>query len=156
MGRLARALLSLRGRLQRKQFWLAFLIVFVGGAYSGQNQDAASTIVGLLTLYVALCVYGKRLHDFGKSASYMVVPFVATGAYYAYVVATITSTRPGSPQAVWQLMERLQGPYVALMVLWVIVTLWVGLHRSEKGDNRFGMDPSETERVPTAPPRRSG
>jgi uncharacterized membrane protein YhaH (DUF805 family) len=155
MGRIARAFLSLRGRLRRKQFWLGFFVVFVGAAYAGQNQDSANTIVGLVTLYVALCVYGKRLHDFGKPATYMIVPFAATVAYYAYATAEISHAFRGGPQAIWQLRQRLQGPYFALMAAWSIVTFWVGIHPSEQGDNRYGMDTSERESVPMAPPATS-
>ena len=152
MSRIARALLSLHGRLQRKQFWMAFLVVFVGAAFSGQGRDGANAIVGLLTLYVAVCVYGKRLHDFGRSASYMLAPFGATVAYYVYVAAVLTNARPSSFDDMRQLEQDLQAPYLALMAFWGIATLWVGTHPSEKGDNRFGMDPSEQESLPTAPP----
>jgi uncharacterized membrane protein YhaH (DUF805 family) len=150
MGGIARALLSLRGRLRRGQFWLAFFVVLVGGAYSSQEQNSTATIIGLLTLYVALCVYGKRLHDFGKSAWYMIMPLGATFGMYAYTAAALSQA---NRETIRQLFEMLQVTYLGLLVLWLVMTLWVGIHPSQKGDNRFGMDTSERRRLPTAPPR---
>ena len=143
-----RALLSLHGRLRRGHFWLAWLLVFVGGAYCTQSRNETTVIVGLVTLYVTLCVYGKRLHDFGKTAWYMIVPIGATCGAYAYVATSLSRTTS------WQQFgDEVRITYLFLLALWILVTLWVGIHPSQKGDNRFGMDPAERHRVPTAPPR---
>lgn len=151
MGSIVRALLSLRGRLRRGQFWVAWFLVCLGGAFSSQSQqNAASAIVGLLTLYVALCVYGKRLHDFGKTAWYMIVPIGGTFGTYAYLAAELSRIGSSSWQ---QLGQTVQAAYAVLLAFWALVTLWVGFHPSQKGDNRFGMDPRELRKVPTAPPK---
>ena len=150
MGKFTNTLFSLKGRLRRGQFWLAFIIVFVGGAFSGQDQSAAGLIVGILTLYVALCVYGKRLHDFGKSAWYMIVPLGAT--FGSYFLMFAMASQITSMQSARRIAEELFVVQLFLLGLWLIVTLWVGIHPSQKGDNRFGMDSHATQSVPTAPP----
>lgn len=150
MGGIARALFSLRGRLTRGQFWLAFFVVFVGGAFSSQDQNPATAIVGLITLYVALCVYGKRLHDFDKSAWYMVVPLGATFGTYAFAAAALSEA---TGESFRQVVEMIQITGLGLLMLWLLMTLWVGIHSSQKGDNRFGMDPHEKRSVPAAPPK---
>ncbi len=153
MGKFANTLFSLKGRLRRGQFWLAFIIVFVGGAYSGQDQSAAGLIVGILSLYVALCVYGKRLHDFGQSAWYMIVPIGATfGSYFLMISMVSQVSSYGSARRV---AEEIFVVQLMLLGLWLIVTLVVGIYPSQKGDNRFGMDSHATQSVPTAPPDSS-
>jgi uncharacterized membrane protein YhaH (DUF805 family) len=101
-------LLSLRGRLRRRQFWFGFFVVFVGGAYANQGQDTSNTLVGLLTLYMAFCLYGKRLHDFGRSAWPMLAPLAATFGVQAYAIAQISNARSHSFSSIHQLVQLLQ------------------------------------------------
>lgn len=150
MGGFARALLSLRGRLMRGQFWLGFLVVFVGGAYSRQDQSAGATVVALVTLWVAVCVYGKRMHDYGRSAWPMIVPIGAAFAFYAYAFFEVAHMR-GNTYA--RSLERMQLAYYGLLAFWLLVTLRVGLRRGQAGDNRFGPDPRERKKLPAAPPK---
>lgn len=150
----ARALLSLRGRLTRPQFWLGFFVVFVGGAFASRSPGLVGTILTVLVLYTALCVYGKRLHDFGKSAWYMVAPIAGTLCVYAYLAAALSRTARGSfdQSGFQQARQSIVVGNVILLMIWVATSLLVGLRTSQKGDNRFGMDPREVKRIPTAPP----
>ncbi len=154
MREFVRALFTLNGRLRRSQFWMGFAAVFIGGAYANQDQSAGSTIVGLLTLYVALCVYGKRLHDFDKTAWYMVGPIAATFLSYLYVAMEIRNAM-GAKEAFAEVFERVKLAQTTLLGLWTIATLWIGIQPGQKGDNRFGLDPHEKHALPTAPPKQA-
>ncbi|MEM9738262.1 MAG: DUF805 domain-containing protein [Pseudomonadota bacterium] len=75
-------LFSPNGRIGPRTFWrgvvvllAAMIIINVAGAYAGPFGQ----LLGLFTLaapYCYLCVYGKRLHDSGKSAWFFLLFFV--------------------------------------------------------------------------------
>jgi uncharacterized membrane protein YhaH (DUF805 family) len=151
MRTLARALLSIRGRLRRRQFWLGFFVIFVGGVYASQGQDTSNTLIGLLTLYMAFCLYGKRLHDFGRSAWPMLAPLGATFGAQAYAIAEISKARGYSFSNVREMVQLLETINLLLLGMWGVMTAWVGVCAGDRGDNRFGMDPREPHALPTGP-----
>lgn len=161
-----KTLLHAPGRINQKQFFvgLAVFAVFYGA------QIIAMGIVGTsllgfflamtflcLNLYMLYCLFGKRLHDTGRS----VAPFF--GMLAALIVLaiflqlqsggleyfdTIMANPDRQNDEAWMqqqhviYQERLAGnmPHVRWF-LWLpplLLTLFAGLKKGDKGENRYG------------------
>ncbi len=105
-------LLSLRGRIGRKAFWLGVAILFAAqcaaalldSALFGSAQSLVSGITGLAVIWPGIAISGKRWHDRDKSAWWILIGLLP-------IVGTI-----------WSLVEN-------------------GFLRGTTGPNRFGPDP---------------
>ena len=84
----------LRGAILLTGFWIiAQVLITYGGAFLGM-------MAGLLTwasVYCYLCVYGKRLHDSGRSAWWFLVFLI--GYFLVSMIATEVAIRILSPEA---------------------------------------------------------
>ena len=58
--------LSANGRIGQKDFWIGFLILFVAGIILGMIP-VLGQIISIALIYPWVCLYSKRLHDFGKT-----------------------------------------------------------------------------------------
>jgi uncharacterized membrane protein YhaH (DUF805 family) len=154
--------LSADGRIGQKDFWVGVLILFVIWLLAPALHILAP-LVWLLLLYPWVCVFAKRLHDFGKSGLLILVPFIV--AFVAVMFAGIF----GGVTVVSAIWAAAQGGYqptpwamlfgaltVALgflafagLVKFIFI-LWVGLSRGDPGPNRYGPPPSPVT-SPTAP-----
>ena len=145
---------SFEGRINRKPFWIASLILFVIAivmsfavlmpisAANATMGALAGLILSLAFLYPGVALGVKRLHDRGKSGLLMVV-FIApglisqlcdllgiTGSYQ-----TIAGHSVHMPNTLGWILN-----IVTLGVaIWALVTL--GFLKGTSGDNRYGPDP---------------
>jgi len=78
-------LFSLRGRINRKQYWIFNLIVFLGALLLSLFTDFSDNIYELSTpqlmymfwiLWPSLAVQGKRWHDQDKSALWLLINLI--------------------------------------------------------------------------------
>jgi hypothetical protein len=74
-------LFSPAGRLPRHRFWQALVVLTVASTLVVAGQVLLTSGFGLLgyaLVYPYICVYGKRLHDTGRSAWWVVGVLLAT------------------------------------------------------------------------------
>lgn len=82
------------GRIQANQFWRGIIVlVGLGIVFSVMTASGSamlsgiSGILGLLMFYPYLCVFGKRLHDSGRTAWWSVLAFVAFFVVYTIMTS---------------------------------------------------------------------
>lgn len=144
---LTHVLFSPNGRIGQQEYWIGVLIIVAANVFLTW-LPFIGTIIWLGLIYIGLCVYGKRLHDAGKSAwihglvwlvqiALTIIGFVIAGGA---ILAAVTSG--GGDEAA--LMAAIGASGGLLMVLglgfliWIVYTIWVGISAADPGDNRFG------------------
>jgi uncharacterized membrane protein YhaH (DUF805 family) len=153
--------LSPDGRIGQKDFWIGVLILFVIWLLTPILHILAP-VAWLLLLYPWVCVFAKRLHDFGKSGMWILAPFIVgfcaavLGAIFGgvTVVSAIWTAMVGGGQAVsWAVLLGALGTMLAFLavagVVKIVFILWVGLHGGDQGDNRYGPPPGSLTTRPT-------
>ena len=145
---------SFEGRINRKPFWIASLILFVIAivisfavlmpisAANATMGGLAGLILSLAFLYPGVALGVKRLHDRGKSGLLMVV-FIApglisqlcdllgiTGSYQ-----TIAGHSMHMPNTLGWILNLL----TLGVAIWALVTL--GFLKGTSGPNSYGRDP---------------
>ena len=136
--------LSANGRIGQKDFWIGFLILFVAGIVLGMIP-LLGMIIGLALIYPNVCVFSKRLHDFGKTgwlaavpyamfAVIMVVAMIAGGAAM-FGAASGSAAGAGGAMAAMGTMGIL---FLLGFVAYVGFVLWVGLTKGDPGTNQYG------------------
>ena len=113
---------GLRGRANRKEYWLFVAILFAVGMAMSYVVPAASTVGSGVVAYAQI----RRLHDVGRSGWWVAAILAAqialtVGLYLAF----------GSEDAM----------YVAAAVLTLIPIIWIGALPGTPGENRFGPAP---------------
>jgi uncharacterized membrane protein YhaH (DUF805 family) len=138
--------LSAQGRIGKKDFWIGVGALFLAGMIFAQ-VPLLKTLWPLASIYFAVCVYGKRLHDIGQSAWLVLIP---TGIMIvAITLAAVlggaallggASTGSDALTAAGGLaglglagLAMLAG--VAASIGWII---WLGTRESEATENQFG------------------
>ncbi|MEO0465792.1 MAG: DUF805 domain-containing protein [Pseudomonadota bacterium] len=141
------------------------IVIYVAQVYLGP----AGAVIGLLSLgapYLYLCVYGKRLHDSGKSAWWFLLLFVIYiigNTILQLVLTPILAPGAAELQSEMELlMEQGQfleamseyGPAIAreslfanlvvLLVVNLVIALPVSRLSSDPGPNKFGPPEGQT------------
>ena len=132
------------GRIGQRDFWIGFAILFVAGLIIGMIPIIGA-LIGLLLIYPWVCLYAKRLHDFGKSGWLVLIPvglqllamlFGLMAVFGGMIGAASSYGDPGMA------MLGGVGAAGALGLLSLIATiafvLWVGLTKGDPGDNAYG------------------
>jgi uncharacterized membrane protein YhaH (DUF805 family) len=145
----ARLLFSPEGRIGQRDFWIGFLILFVGGVLI-HAVALVGTVVWLLSVYCWVCLFAKRLHDMGRSGfaqvwiwlfDMAVIAALIVGGFGAILMGIFTSGHIS-----WALMAGGLGLLaLALLVISLaklVFVLWVGLSRGQAGENRYGPEPA--------------
>jgi uncharacterized membrane protein YhaH (DUF805 family) len=162
-------LLSPSGRMGRKDFWVAMVIftalVLLFNFALGRLVRSESIFAFLLSLpfpflvlHMAYCVYGKRLHDMGRSfwpltgmitlliVVAMVVMLSFGGSEYFSEFAQYDRKEDIDPAEI----ERIKSAYQARLSegnatvhnvmagIIAVFTLWCGLSKPEPADNKYG------------------
>lgn len=160
-------LLSPAGRMGRKDFWIAMvifaaLVMLFNFVLGRLGNSTLAFLISLpfpfLALHMAYCVYGKRLHDMGRSfwpltSMIVVLIFVAIvvmmvygGAEYFSEFAQYNRKEDIDPVEI----ERIRSAYEANLsggtatvngVMLAIIagfTLWCGLSKSDEKSNIYG------------------
>ncbi len=153
--------LSADGRIRRKEFWIGALILMIVWVLSPLFHVLAP-MIWLALLYPWICVFSKRLHDFGKSGFLILLPFaVGALALMAAVIvggiggigALITAANGGSEPSSWAVVFGALGVALSFLAVAALVkfvfVLWVGLSPGDRGENRYGPPPEAA--VPPSP-----
>ena len=109
---LSELLFTVRGRISRKAYWFATVILFAAGLVAsildwivfGTRSGAISAIVALVSLFASIAVGVKRWHDRDKSGWWILIVLVPVIGW------------------IWAIVEN-------------------GFLRGTIGPNRFGSDP---------------
>jgi uncharacterized membrane protein YhaH (DUF805 family) len=159
--------LSPEGRIGQRDFWIGFLVLFVIGLLAPVLHILAP-LVWLVLLFPWVCLFSKRLHDFGKSGFLILIPVVvaclAMGMAIVFggvtaVSALWTAAEGGAQPSSWAVVAgavtAMLGFLAVAALAKLIFILWVGLSRGDAGDNRYGPPPASLTRpaspAPTAP-----
>ena len=136
--------LSANGRIGQKDFWIGFLILFVAGLILGMIP-VLGMLIGLALIYPNVCLYSKRLHDFGKSGWLAAVPYVILAV--AMLIAGLTGgaamfgAMSGNAAGASAAAAGL-GMSMLIIVLAGLVgigfLLWVGLTKGDPASNQYG------------------
>jgi uncharacterized membrane protein YhaH (DUF805 family) len=148
--------LSPNGRIGRQEFWIGMLILFAAHVVV-LFIPFVNLLVPWFFLYCGICVYAKRLHDMGKSAWLVLIPFGV--GVVAVILALIlggaaivaASVNHENGQAASDASAGAAAASIGIMVLLMGVAglihlaflLWCGIAGTQPGDNRFG-SPSPT------------
>lgn len=139
--------LTSQGRIGQKDFWIGFAILFVGGFVLGLIP-LVNMISGFVLIYPTVCIFAKRLHDFGKSGWLAATPYaigllgvvlmmmVGGGAMFASMMGD-SAAAAGAMGA----MGAIGLIAVLLFVAYIGFVLWVGLSKGDPGANAYGPPP---------------
>ena len=160
-------LLSPSGRMSRRDFWLGvavFAILAIGFNFA-LRQLGNSTLAFLislpfpfLALHMSYCIYGKRLHDMGRSfwpltamiCSLILVAIIGMLAFggseffsefaqYERKQDIDPAIRDAIQQRYQDKLQAANAPISALMQAIIAgFTLWCGLAKSDPKDNVYG------------------
>lgn len=145
---------SFEGRINRKPFWIACLIMVVAtlilsvvivmplSAVSSMLGSVAGLILSLAFLYPAAAIGVKRLHDQDKSGFLMVV-FIAPSLLSQ--VGTLLGVT-GSEQVLAGQSIYLPNAFGwALNIVALVIAIWalviLGFRKGTSGTNSYGADP---------------
>jgi uncharacterized membrane protein YhaH (DUF805 family) len=67
---------SIDGRIGRQQFWFGVIPLIVIGMAVSYFNPIAGFVVGIALIYFHVCVQGKRWHDRGKSAWWVLIGLI--------------------------------------------------------------------------------
>ena len=134
---ISKVLFSPNGRIAQQDYWVGVLIIIAANVVSG-FIPLLGTLIWLGLIYVGVCVYGKRLHDIGKSAwvhgivwlvqcALGVVGFILAASGSLFLIAGVGT------------------------LVWIVYTIWLGVSPGDAGANRFGPPPGTVESAPEAP-----
>ena len=148
-----------QGRIGQGAFWIGWAVLLIGNIVTN-FIPVVGMLLSIALIYMGVCVYGKRLHDMGKSAWLILVPWIANIVLALVGVAMMMPTMmrmmedPNtadefesgnlSPETLQALFtEGGAGGIVILLsvLVWLGFTLWVGLAKGDPGPNRFGPTP---------------
>lgn len=133
--------LDAKGRIGKKDFWIGFLILFVTGIILS-FLPIIGQIAGLLLIYPNVCVFSKRLHDFGKTGWLAAVPFViGLVAGIAVAVtggAALLSGGAGMEADALAAVGSAGLVMLLAFVAYIGFVLWVGLSKGDEGTNQYG------------------
>jgi uncharacterized membrane protein YhaH (DUF805 family) len=139
----------LKGRAGRKEYWVSIgLLLLVGVGLALLHVSGASGV----TTFLWFIVWGRRLHDFNRSAVWVLAPLVAMiavaigglllGGDTLMAAVKYSETGQGTISeagALW-----LFGLFGALLSIQAGFTIWLGVKSGDAGDNRFGPPPKDT------------
>ena len=136
--------LSANGRIGQKDFWIAWLILFVAGIVLGMIPFLGF-IISLALIYPNVCIFSKRLHDFGKTGWLAAVP------YGILLVAGVIAGVTGGAAMFGAMSGNAAGASAAMaglgmsMLVFVLAglacigfLLWVGLTKGDPAPNQYG------------------
>ncbi|MAK65247.1 MAG: hypothetical protein CMF75_10995 [Maricaulis sp.] len=141
-------LLNPHGRIAPREFWIGVLIIFCGNILSGL-VPLLGGLVWLGLIWVGICVYGKRLHDAGRSAWLHVIPWgisLATSLISGIILggAILAAILAGENVNLFGLFAAgglVSGLAGLSTLVWIGYTLWVGFMDGQAGANAYGPAP---------------
>ncbi len=141
-------LFNVEGRISARDYWKGVAVI-IGGNILLNFLPLIGGLVWLVLIWVGIAVYGKRLHDTGRTAWFHALPWV-----FNIVIFAIGATLLGgvvlaaflSDGEVDPLMIISAGGAGALLLalgqlIWLVYTIWLGFASGAGGANRFGDAP---------------
>ncbi len=146
---LGKLLFSPEGRVGQRDFWIGFLMLFVGGMLI-HAVVLVGTLIWALSTYCWVCLFSKRLHDLGQSGwAQLWIYLLDVVGIVALVVGgvggVLAGALTGHGQVAWGLLAGGVGLFLLAFFAWFLVRiafiLWLGLSAGQIGDNRYGPQP---------------
>ena len=140
------------GRIGQGQFWAGCGVV-LGGNIILNFLAILGILVWLGLVYVGWCVYGKRLHDMGKSAALHAIPWaiVSVLAIAGFIMSlpqmmtAMSDIETMSDEEIGLAMLTSMGPLAGVtalnLLIWLGYTIWLGVSPSDPQDNQYGPAP---------------
>jgi uncharacterized membrane protein YhaH (DUF805 family) len=137
--KLIKLFISPDGRTDRIDFWIGVTFLLVLSVGSKFIEFDLLRMISLIIIAPTICLHGKRLHDTGHSAWWIMVPFgfsltVEVAAWIAFPHPSGTSLVIVNPE-----VEKFD--LAAKYIIWPIWTLWLGTRKSQPQDNKYGPGP---------------
>jgi uncharacterized membrane protein YhaH (DUF805 family) len=144
--------------VNREDFWIAFLMLAAADLLV-LLIPLIGWLVVLASTYCWVCLYIKRLHDMGKPAWLIAIP------YGVWLIPIVTAVVMGGMAAVnglvngddsgtsFSVLAGLGGFLTACGVTFLVgvaFLLWMGLTPGQLGDNRYGSPPKAQPLFPPA------
>lgn len=155
-----------KGRIGQKDYWIG-VAVLIGGNIVAGILPVIGFLLSLGLIWVGAAVYGKRLHDAGKTAWLHAIPwglnvltwilaFMMFGAALVPLIMTgVTGGEPTDAEA-FALVGSAFGAFGVLslgLLVWAGYTIWVGVLTPDAGANPYGPAPViEGQARPAAAP----
>ncbi|MEQ9506950.1 MAG: DUF805 domain-containing protein [Hyphomonas sp.] len=138
------------GRIEAGQFWAGWAVLVVTNIIL--NFIPILNILGYFVLiYVGVCVYGKRLHDMGRTAWIVAIPW---GLGFILGIIGFFQAAPAIMEVYESDPQSLEDPMLAFevmrpffinvglgMLVWLGLTIWVGTGKSDPNENQYGPGP---------------
>ena len=144
---LQHVLLSPNGRIGQQEYWIGILILIAGNIVSN-FIPFLGFFIGLFLIYVGVCVYGKRLHDIGKTAwIHGIVWLIQIGLWIVGIavaggaIISAIMSGGGDEAAMMAAFTASGGIFLVMglsLLIWIVYTVWVGVSAGDAGENRFG------------------
>jgi len=145
-----RLLFSVNGRISQREFWIGVAIIVVGNILAN-IIPFLGTILWFALIWVGIAIYGKRLHDAGKTAWLHAVPWAINVvlliiAFTLIGGAILAAALSGDEN--FSVITVLAGSGLGLSFLflgqlvWLGYTIWVGVLKGDVGDNAYGPAPA--------------
>jgi uncharacterized membrane protein YhaH (DUF805 family) len=148
---LSHVLFSPNGRIGQQEYWIGILILIAANIVAG-FIPFLGILISLFLIYVGVCIYGKRLHDAGKTAwihglvwliqiGLGIIGFVLAGG----AIMAVLANSGGSDQVNAAAIIGASGSLFLVgglgFLIWIVYTIWVGISAGDPGENRFGPAP---------------
>ena len=150
-------LMNPNGRISQRDYWIGVLVLVVGNVLAGMIPLLGG-LLWLFLIWVGLCVYGKRLHDFGRSAWVHAIPwalrliawFIGVIVFGGALLAMALSGGEMSPWAMLSAGGSMAALFGLIELVWICYTVWVGVTAGQSGANLYG--PAPVRVLDAAPP----
>ncbi len=148
-------LFRVQGRIGQQDFWIGVLII-LGAHFIGSTfLSFLMPLLWLALVWVGIAVYGKRLHDAGRSAWIHAIPWAIwlalfivgtlflVGAGIHGIFLGIDGNDPSASDVFSMIATGGIGlaVYGLSYLVWMVYTVWVGLLPSDEGENAYGSAP---------------
>jgi len=143
-------LFSPNGRIGQQEYWIGILILIAGNIVAS-FITILGFIISLGLIWVGIAVYGKRLHDAGKSAWLHAIPWGVSlllgiiGGVMVGGAVIAAMTGDGDDVDIAAVLAGAGGAslfFLLSFLVWVGYTIWAGVIKGDAGDNRFGPVPA--------------
>ena len=144
---LGHVLFGLNGRIGQQDYWIGILIL-VGSNVFLTWIPLLGVLIWAALIYMGICIYGKRLHDIGKSAwihglvwlIQLVIGMLGFAMAGGAIMAALASG--GGEQVGLAALMGASGSLFLIgglgFLIWIVYTIWLGVTAGEAGENRFG------------------
>jgi uncharacterized membrane protein YhaH (DUF805 family) len=146
-------LFSLKGRIGQQDYWIGILIILGGNVLVGITGPFAP-LFWLGLVWVGIAVFGKRLHDAGKTAWYHAFVW-ALSFVLGMIGAVIIGLSAISAGIVSEFGDFTLEQIIAFLsvggfgllligasyLVWIIYAIWLGFMPPDPGENQYGPPP---------------